>query len=378
MCRGAVRNWYDSDPACDNTCGCPLLFARGVNKKQNPKRKPGLQTQKITMRIGPHDLGRGLILAPMAGVTDQPFRTLCRALGASLAVSEMVTADVRLWNTDKSRFRLDHRGECGPRSVQIAGADPLMLAHAAAANVERGADIIDINMGCPAKKVCNVAAGSALLRDEQLVEQILTAVVGAVDVPVTLKIRTGWDLEHRNGVEVARIAQGCGVSALAVHGRTRACAFRGRAEFDTVREIKHTVDIPVLANGDITTPIEASRILSATGADGLLIGRGAQGNPWIFREIHYFLDTGQQLAAPGLEEVRETLLGHLAALHSFYGEFLGVRIARKHLSWYCKARPGSAAFWSRVNRIESAQEQCSLTEEYLDSLMSTSDLELAA
>lgn len=317
------------------------------------------------MRIGPHDLGRGLILAPMAGVTDQPFRRLCRTLGADLTVSEMVTSDVRLWHTAKSRHRLDHHGETGPRSVQIAGADPVMLAEAAAANVERGAEIIDINMGCPAKKVCNVAAGSALLRDEALVTRLLGAVVSAVNVPVTLKIRTGWDPDNRNGVRIACIAEDAGIAALAVHGRTRACAFRGAAEYDTIRAIKHAVSIPVMANGDITTPERASEVLACTGADGLLIGRAAQGNPWIFREIHHFLDTGERMAPPADSEVHEVLMSHLEALHAFYGEHTGVRIARKHLAWYCRARTGGETFWRRINRVECASEQRALAGAFL-------------
>ena len=319
------------------------------------------------MHIGPYDVGT-LILAPMAGVTDGPFRILCRQLGADMAVSEMLTSDQKLWRTAKSRARLDHRGEPGPRSVQIAGADPSMLAGAARANVEHGAQIIDINMGCPAKKVCNVQAGSALLRDEQLVGNILDAVVAAVDVPVTLKIRTGWSPDQRNGVAVAKIAEAAGIAALSVHGRTRACAFKGEAEYETIRAIKAAVSIPVLANGDINSPAKASAVLSATGADGLLIGRAAQGNPWIFREIKHFLATGTLRAEAHIEEVQLVLSDHLARLHAHYGEYLGVRIARKHLSWYCKARPGGADFWKRVNKVDSADEQIRLTCDFLDVL----------
>ncbi len=334
--------------------------------------------QKNMTRIGPHDIGRGLILAPMAGVTDQPFRTLCRQLGADMAVSEMVTADARLWHTRKSKFRLTSEGEIEPRSVQIAGADPGMLAEAAELNVEHGADIIDINMGCPAKKVCNVAAGSALLRDEALVERILSRVTDAVSVPVTLKIRTGWDPENRNGERIAKLAEDSGITALAVHGRTRACAFKGHAEYATIRKIKAGVSIPVFANGDIVSPDQAKAVLDETGADGLLIGRGAQGNPWIFREIQHFLATGEYLPAPDAHEVTKTLLTHIRAVHTFYGEYLGVRIARKHLSWYCKARPGGKVYWKQVNSVESAEEQCLLTERFLNSLSHCSTMEMAA
>ncbi|MBT6273503.1 MAG: tRNA dihydrouridine synthase DusB [Chromatiales bacterium] len=321
------------------------------------------------MRIGPYDLGRGLVLAPMAGVTDQPFRNLCRALGADMAVSEMVTCDPRLWHTQKSRLRLDHSFEKTPSSVQIVGTEPEKLAAAALANVERGAHMIDINMGCPAKKVCNVAAGSALLRDERKVAEILDAVVSAVDVPVTLKIRTGWDPDHRNGVAIACLAERAGISALAVHGRTRACAFRGHAEYDTIRAIKDSVAIPVLANGDVVSPKDALHVLEYTGADGIMIGRAAQGNPWIFREIRHFLTYGAMLPPAPVEEVRDTLLAHLAHLHGFYGEWSGVRIARKHLAWYCKPLEGGKAYWARVNRVESAEEQTSITRQFLDQLV---------
>jgi tRNA-dihydrouridine synthase B len=316
------------------------------------------------MHIGPHDIGGGLVLAPMAGVTDQPFRRLCRSLGADLTVSEMVTSDTRLWHTRKSRHRLDHSGEVGPRSVQIAGADPEMLANAARMNVDRGADIIDINMGCPAKKVCNVLAGSALLKDELLVGRLLKAVTAAVNVPVTLKIRTGWNPENRNGLSIARIAQDNGIAALSVHGRTRACAFKGVAEYDTIRAIKAEVRIPVLANGDIDSPLAARQVLAATSADGLLIGRAAQGNPWIFREIAHYLKTGEMLPEPSPDEIRDTLVAHLRALHALYGDVLGVRVARKHLSWYCKARPGGERFWASVNRIEDTALQIELTQQF--------------
>ncbi|MFI8607200.1 tRNA dihydrouridine synthase DusB [Pseudomonas sp. NPDC077649] len=309
-------------------------------------------------RIGPYTLPNRLILAPMAGVTDRPFRQLCRRLGAGLVVSEMVTSDVRLWNSRKSSLRLLHAGDPEPRSVQIAGGDPQMLAEAARKNVELGAQIIDINMGCPAKKVCNKAAGSALLRDEPLVREILAAVVGAVDVPVTLKIRTGWDRANKNGVTVAKIAEDAGIAALAVHGRTRADLYTGEAEYDTIAAIKQAVSIPVFANGDIDSPQKARAVLDATGADALLIGRAAQGRPWIFREIEHYLRTGESLPAPGLLEVERILLEHLAALHAFYGDEMGVRIARKHVGWYLATLPGAREFRAQFNRLDSTDAQC--------------------
>ncbi len=309
-------------------------------------------------RIGPYTLPNRLILAPMAGVTDRPFRQLCRRLGAGLVVSEMVTSDVRLWNSRKSSLRLLHAGDPEPRSVQIAGGDPQMMADAARKNVELGAQIIDINMGCPAKKVCNKAAGSALLRDEPLVREILDAVVGAVDVPVTLKIRTGWDRENKNGITVAKIAEDAGISALAVHGRTRADLYTGEAEYETIAAIKQAVSIPVFANGDIDSPEKAKAVLDATGADALLIGRAAQGRPWIFREIEHYLRTGETLPAPSLLEVERILLEHLAALHAFYGELMGVRIARKHVGWYLATLPGAGEFRAQFNRLDSTDAQC--------------------
>ncbi|MFV9684156.1 tRNA dihydrouridine synthase DusB [Pseudomonas sp. NY15367] len=309
-------------------------------------------------RIGPYTLPNRLILAPMAGVTDRPFRQLCRRLGAGLVVSEMVTSDVRLWNSRKSSLRLLHAGDPEPRSVQIAGGDPQMMADAARKNVELGAQIIDINMGCPAKKVCNKAAGSALLRDEPLVREILDAVVGAVDVPVTLKIRTGWDRENKNGITVAKIAEDAGISALAVHGRTRADLYTGEAEYETIAAIKQAVSIPVFANGDIDSPEKAKAVLDATGADALLIGRAAQGRPWIFREIEHYLRTGEPLPAPSLLEVERILLEHLAALHAFYGELMGVRIARKHVGWYLATLPGAREFRAQFNRLDSTDAQC--------------------
>jgi tRNA-dihydrouridine synthase B len=286
------------------------------------------------MRLGTHTLAAPLALAPMAGVTDRPFRMLCRRLGAGVAASEMVTSDVRLWSTRKSRLRMDHAGEPEPRVVQIAGGDAAMMCEAARQNAAAGAQIIDINMGCPAKKVCNQAAGSALLRDEALVASILEAVVAAVDVPVTLKMRTGWDPEHRNGVRVARLAESAGIAALAVHGRTRADHYDGAAEYQTIAAIKSEVRIPVFANGDIDSGPKARAVLAATGADGVMIGRAAQGRPWIFREIAYFLATGQQRARPAIAEVRDIMLAHLDELYAFYGEAAGVRVARKHIGWY--------------------------------------------
>lgn len=316
------------------------------------------------VRIGPYTLPNPLILAPMAGVTDQPFRQLCRRLGAGMVVSEMVTSDVRLWGSRKSRLRLVHQGDPEPRSVQIAGGDPEMLAEAARRNVELGAQIIDINMGCPAKKVCNKAAGSALMKDEQLVAAILDAVVAAVDVPVTLKIRTGWDHANKNGIAVAKIAEQAGIAALAVHGRTRADLYTGEAEYDTIAAIKQAVSIPVFANGDIDSPHKARAVLDATGADALLIGRAAQGRPWIFREIAHFLATGKELPAPTLYEVEHILLEHLVALHAFYGEHMGVRIARKHVGWYLATLPGAREFRTGFNRLDSTDAQCTAVRQF--------------
>ena len=320
------------------------------------------------MRIGPYLIDPPVLLAPMAGVTDKPFRLLCKRLGAGLAASEMTSADPSLWQTRKSLKRMDHAGEPDPVSVQIAGHDPAMLAEAARYNVANGAQIIDINMGCPAKKVCNVWAGSALLQDEPLVARIVKAVVDAVEVPVTLKIRTGWDRDHRNALNIARIAEDAGIAALAVHGRTRADKYEGEAEYATIAAVKTAVRIPVIANGDITTPQKARQVLDATGADALMIGRGAQGRPWIFREIAHYLATGELLAEPEPAEVAATLLGHLEHLHAFYGEQAGVRIARKHLGWYAKDRPENAAFRQVVNRAETAGEQLRLTRDYFTAL----------
>ncbi len=309
----------------------------------------------------------------MAGVTDRPFRQLCRQLGAGLVVSEMVTSDTRLWNSRKSQTRLNHTGEVEPRSVQIAGGDPLMMAEAARMNVERGAQIIDINMGCPAKKVCKKAAGSALLRDEPLVASILDAVVSAVDVPVTLKIRTGWDKDNRNATRVARMAEDTGIQALAVHGRTRACAYQGQAEYDTIAAVVDAVTIPVFANGDIDSPHKAKYVLDTTGASAVMIGRAAQGRPWIFREIEHFLRTGMLIAEPSLEEIRDILCNHLSELHRFYGDFMGPRIARKHVSWYLKTLAGSEDFRKTFNKIENAEEQHASVQDFFERLITTED-----
>lgn len=324
--------------------------------------------------IGPYRIDPPVILAPMAGVTDKPFRQLCKRLGAGLAVSEMTISDPRFWKTEKSLRRMDHAGEPAPISVQIAGTEPHQLADAARYNVDHGAQIIDINMGCPAKKVCNAWAGSALMRDEALVGRILDAVVKAVAAPVTLKIRTGWDCDHRNGPVIARIAEASGIAALAVHGRTRDQHYTGTAEYDTIAEIKAALRIPVIANGDIDTPQQAAYVLRKTGADAVMIGRAAQGRPWIFREIAHYLATGEMLAPPSLQEIRDLLLGHLHALHAFYGEPQGVRIARKHLGWYAKDRPEHseqqrAGFRAVVNRAETADAQIALTRDYFDALI---------
>ena len=334
-------------------------------------RNPQCKDRTVTltaMHIGPFPIDPPLALAPMAGVTDKPFRQLCKRLGAGLAVSEMTTSDPRLWRTRKSLHRMDHAGEPDPVSVQIAGSDPTMLAEAARYNVAHGAQIIDINMGCPAKKVCNAWAGSALLADEPLVARICKSVVDAVDVPVTLKIRTGQTPERRNALAIARIAEDSGIAALAVHGRSRAQKYEGFAEYDTIAAVKAAISIPVFANGDIDSPAKAQEVLRYTQADALMVGRAAQGRPWIFREIAHHLATGELLPEPGLIEVRDILLGHLDDLYDFYGETAGVRIARKHLGWYAKDRPENEAFRTVVNAAESAQEQSRLTREYFDAL----------
>jgi len=328
------------------------------------------------MRIGPYHLKNNLFLAPMAGVTDRPFRMLCRRLGAGMAASEMVSSNSLLWGSKKTLRRADHTGEDAPRAVQIVGSDPAMMAQAARYNVDHGAQIIDINMGCPAKKICNVYAGSALMQNQPLVAEILRAVVESVDVPVTLKIRTGWDRANKNGVAIARVAEDTGIQALAVHGRTRADAFQGAAEYQTIAAIKAAVRIPVIANGDITTPEKAAAVLAETGADGLMIGRAAQGNPWIFRQVDHFLTTGEKLAPPPVTEVRDTLLDHLNTLYAFYGEYSGVRMARKHISWYSKGLRDGAAFRHHVNQLESAEAQLALVREFFDA--HAQSLELAA
>jgi tRNA-dihydrouridine synthase B len=321
------------------------------------------------MQIGTHVLRNNLFVAPMAGVTDRPFRQLCKKFGAGLAVSEMVASNSLLWGSEKTRRRANHEGEVDPISVQIAGADPSMMADAARFNVEHGAQIIDINMGCPAKKVCNAMAGSALLRDEALVGHILEAVVRAVDVPVTLKFRTGWDANTKNALRVARIAEESGIQLLSLHGRTRACGFSGHAEYETIREVKQASCLPVIANGDINTPEQARQVLEQTGADGIMIGRAAQGRPWIFREIEHFLRTGEKLEPPLVEEIREVLISHLHDLHSFYGRERGVKVARKHISWYTKGLANSAGFRHRMNQLESCEEQLAAVEEFFDGLM---------
>ncbi|MGS0682774.1 tRNA dihydrouridine synthase DusB [Shewanella sp. 125m-7] len=317
------------------------------------------------MQIGPYRLKNQLIVAPMAGVTDQPFRNLCLRYGAALAVSEMLSSNPDVWDTDKSRLRMTHAGEDGIRSVQIAGADPELMANAAVVNVQQGAQIIDINMGCPAKKVNKKLAGSALLQDPVQVEAILRAVVAAVDVPVTLKIRTGWAPEHRNGVHIAQIAEDCGIASLAVHGRTRQCMYKGNAEYDTIKAIKKQISIPVVANGDILTPEKARFVLDYTGVDALMIGRGAQGRPWIFREIQHYLETGNKLAPVEMDEKRQVMLEHLKLLYNLYGDYKGIRFARKHVGWYLdqeQQRP----FRSEFNRLETVEEQCSMVERYFD------------
>lgn len=326
--------------------------------------------------IGNYVLSSPVVLAPMAGITDRPFRELCRRFGAGLAVSEMVSSDVTLQHTRKSQLRTDHRGEETPVSVQIAGSDPIAMAAAAKRNADDGAHIIDINMGCPAKKVCKRAAGSALLRDELLVAAILEAVVGAVDVPVTLKIRTGWSLDERNGVRIAQIAEASGIQLLAVHGRTRACRFEGAVEYDTIAAIKATVTIPVLANGDIDSPEKAAAVLAYTGADGVMIGRAAQGRPWLCGQIADYLRTGAYSPAPRADELQQILQGHLHNLHEFYGEPMGVRIARKHVSWYLATQPASASFQRAFNALEAAHDQHRALELFFARL--TTEEELAA
>ena len=325
------------------------------------------------MRIGAHVLRNGLFVAPMAGITDRPFRQLARRFGAGLAVSEMLSSRPELRESRKSRLRRDHAGEPGPISVQIAGADPAMLAEAARYNVDQGAQIVDINMGCPAKKVCDVSAGSALLENEPLVARILEAVVAAVEVPVTLKIRTGPAPERRNALRIARIAESAGVQLLAIHGRTRACAFAGRAEYETIAEVKSAVRIPVIANGDVTGPEAALAVLEATGADGIMIGRAAQGRPWLFREIAHYLATGERLAAPSMAEIGSVLAEQLVGLYDLYGPEHGARIARKHIGWTVRGLPGGESFRSRANLMVDAEAQLKAAREYFAALAANDD-----
>ena len=316
--------------------------------------------------IGPYQIDRKTILAPMAGVTDLPFRQLCREMGAGLVVSEMVAADPSTWDTRKSRLRIQFGDEPAPRSVQIAGYDPQMMATAAQFNVTQGAEIIDINMGCPAKKVCKRAAGSALLQDPQLVSSILHAVVDAVDVPVTLKMRTGWDRQNRNAVTIAKIAEQAGVAALAVHGRTRACRFVGEVEYDTIAAVTEAVSMPVFANGDITSPEKAVAVLEHTGAAAVMIGRGAQGNPWIFSQINQYLENGQHLPPPSFHELGQMMARHLLALHKFYGEVGGVRISRKHIGWYSSELAGGKEFTQQFNKLESTAQQQQFVDQFFN------------
>ncbi|EGA69169.1 NifR3/Smm1 family protein [Vibrio sinaloensis DSM 21326] len=318
------------------------------------------------MKIGNYQLKNNLIVAPMAGVTDRPFRELCLRYGAGMAVSEMMSSNPKLWNTSKSMQRMVHEGESGIRSVQIAGADPQLMADAAQFSVENGAQIIDINMGCPAKKVNKKLAGSALLQFPEIIEDILKAVVNAVDVPVTLKTRTGWDTDNKNCVQIAKLAEDCGIQALALHGRTKACMYKGEAEYDSIKAVKEAISIPVIANGDIDSPEKAKFVLEYTGADALMIGRPAQGRPWIFQEIQHFLENGTKMADLPLEEVKDILLGHVNALHEFYGEYLGPRIARKHVGWYLKEHEQASEFRRTFNAIDAAPLQLDALEEYFD------------
>ncbi len=309
------------------------------------------------MQIGPYQLDNRLILAPMAGVTDRPFRQLCKQFGAGMTVSEMISCKPELRNSRKTQLRIQHDGETEPRSIQIAGTDPVLMADAAKFNVDHGAHIIDINMGCPAKKVCSVLAGSALMKNEKLVAEILESVVEAVDVPVTLKTRTGWDEKNRNVLNIAKIAESVGIQAIAIHGRTRTDKYNGDAEYDNIADVKSRISIPVIANGDINTPEKAAFVLKHTGVDALMIGRAAQGNPWIFQEINYFLEHGKKMAAPEISLVRDVMLKHLTTLYTFYGEYMGIRIARKHIGWYCKNRPDGEAFRRFFNTLETTELQ---------------------
>ncbi|MFM7631920.1 MAG: tRNA dihydrouridine synthase DusB [Betaproteobacteria bacterium] len=325
------------------------------------------------MHIGPYQLRNNVFVAPMAGVTDRPFRQLCKEMGAGYAVSEMAASNPRLWATDKSTRRINHDGEMEPKAVQIAGADPQLLAEAARFNVSRGAQIIDINMGCPVKKVCNRWCGSALLRDEPLVATLLQAVVSAVDVPVTLKFRTGWDRDHKNALIIARIAKDSGIAMLTLHGRTRADGYKGEAEYDTIAAVKSAVRIPVVANGDIDSPHKAAQVLRTTGADAVMIGRAAQGRPWIFREIDHYLRTGTLLAAPTISEVREHMAQHLRAHYAFYGDYLGVRTARKHIGWYVRDLHGAETFRQRMNLIDDCATQLAAVDAFFESQLALGD-----
>ena len=325
------------------------------------------------MHIGPYQLRNNVFVAPMAGVTDRPFRQLCKEMGAGYAVSEMAASNPRLWATDKSTRRINHGGEMEPKAVQIAGADPQLLAEAARFNVGRGAQIIDINMGCPVKKVCNRWCGSALLRDEPLVAELLQAVVSAVDVPVTLKFRTGWDRDHKNALTIARIAEDSGIAMLTLHGRTRADGYKGDAEYDTIAAVKAAVRIPVVANGDIDSPQKAAYVLHYTGADAVMIGRAAQGRPWIFREIDHYLRTGSVLAAPTISEVRERMAQHLKAHYAFYGDYLGVRTARKHIAWYVRDLHEGELFRQQMNRIDDCATQLAAVDAFFESQLALGD-----
>ena len=325
------------------------------------------------MQIGPYQLRNNVFVAPMAGVTDRPFRQLCKEMGAGYAVSEMAASNPRLWATDKSTRRINHDGEMEPKAVQIAGADPHLLAEAARFNVGRGAQIIDINMGCPVKKVCNRWCGSALLRDEPLVAELLNAVVTAVDVPVTLKFRTGWDRDHKNALIIARIAEESGIAMLTLHGRTRADGYKGEAEYDTIAAVKAAVRIPVVANGDIDSPHKAAQVLRITGADAVMVGRAAQGRPWIFREIDHYLRTGELLASPAISEVRERMAQHLQAHYAFYGDYLGVRTARKHIGWYVRDLHGGETFRQRMNLIDDCVTQLAAVDAFFESQLALGD-----
>lgn len=330
------------------------------------------------MKLGQHTLSNNLFVAPMAGVTDRPFRQLCKKLGAGYAVSEMIASNAMLWNSAKTLRRANHDGEVEPISVQIAGADPAMMAEAALLNVDRGAQIIDINMGCPAKKICNVASGSALLKNELLVSHILEAVVTAVKkehplVPVTLKIRTGWDRDHKNALTIAQIAERSGIEMLTIHGRTKADLYRGEAEYDTIAAVKSAIKIPVVANGDINSPEKAALVLEKTGADALMIGRAAQGKPWIFREISHYLTTGNKLPAPKVAEIQKILNDHLLDHYNFYGEYVGVRTARKHIAWYCKGLKNSHTFRHHMNTIDDCASQLAAINTFFDSLKEDSE-----